>query len=103
MHDNLSLKAIYAPTKDVVAREIEGELILVPLTSGIGDLEDALYTFNAPGRALWNKLDGVSTLEQIADKITREFDGTKAEIEADVVGLANELQVRGMIQHVDRV
>ena len=52
------MDAVYAPSEDVVAREIEGELIIVPLVAGIGDMEDELYTLNETGRAIWDRLDG---------------------------------------------
>jgi len=38
--------SVYAVSDDVVAREIEGEIIIVPLVAGIGDLEDELFTLN---------------------------------------------------------
>jgi hypothetical protein len=41
MEAQVALDAIYVPSEDVVFRDIEGELIIVPLTSGIGDMEDA--------------------------------------------------------------
>ena len=44
MSAEVNLEAAYAPSEDVVAREIEGELIIVPLVAGIGDMEDELYT-----------------------------------------------------------
>ena len=50
-----SLHQIYTPSDQIVAREIEGELIIVPLTAGFGDMEDELYTFNPTGRALWRR------------------------------------------------
>ena len=53
MEAKVDLDAIYAPSEDIVAREIEGELIIVPLVSGIGDMEDELYTMNETGRAIW--------------------------------------------------
>jgi hypothetical protein len=37
MEEKIVLDAIYAPSEDVVAREIEGELIIVPLVAGIGE------------------------------------------------------------------
>ena len=40
---------VYAPSEDIVAREIEGEIIIVPLVAGIGDMEDELYTLNETG------------------------------------------------------
>ena len=47
------LDIIYVPSEDVVAREIEGEMIIVPIASGIGDMEDELYTLNETGKAIW--------------------------------------------------
>ena len=32
------LETIYAKSRDLVEREIEGEIIVVPLTSGIGEI-----------------------------------------------------------------
>jgi hypothetical protein len=58
---SLKMDAVCAPSEDIVYREIEGEVILVPLVAGIGDAEDELYTLNATGRAVWERLDGVRT------------------------------------------
>jgi hypothetical protein len=43
MEPKVNLDAAYVPSEDVVAREIEGELIIVPLAAGIGDMEDELF------------------------------------------------------------
>ena len=42
----VQLSGIYMRSEEIVAREIEGELIVVPLTAGIGDMEDELYSLN---------------------------------------------------------
>jgi hypothetical protein len=34
------LDVTYIPSEDVISRDIEGELIIVPLTSGVGGTED---------------------------------------------------------------
>jgi len=86
-----------APSDDVVAREIVGELIIVPIASGIGDLEDELYTLNETGRAIWNRLDGKHSLRQISDLLADEFDAPAAEIEHDVIGLVSELVCRRIL------
>lgn len=84
-------------SEDVVAREIEGELIIVPLAAGVGDMEDELYTLNATGRAVWSRLDGVKTLGDIAGELSVEFDAPREQIESDVVGLAEELARRRIV------
>ena len=58
----VTLKTTCTPSEDIVAREIEGEIIIVPLVAGIGDADDELYTLNETGQAIWQKLDGQRTL-----------------------------------------
>jgi len=80
-----------------VAREIEGELIIVPLVAGIGDMEDELYTLNETGKAIWALLDGQRTLRAVAAELTTEFSAPPGEIEKDVLGLMTELMRRKMV------
>jgi hypothetical protein len=54
MSDKITLEDVFLPSNDVVAREIEGELIIIPLVANIGDLDEELYTLNETGRAIWN-------------------------------------------------
>lgn len=91
------LGAIYLPSEDIVAREIEGELIIVPLVSGIGDMEDELFTLNETGRAIWEKLDGRKSLGDIIGELSAEYEASPSEIERDVIGLAEELLKRKII------
>ena len=97
MTDPLTPDMICTPSEDVVAREIEGELIIVPLAAGIGDLEDELYTLNDTGKAIWGKLDGTRTLRQIARELAEEYDAPPADIERAVTGLVAELVRRKMV------
>jgi len=90
-------EARYIPSEDVVARVIEGELILVPLVAGIGDVDDELYTLNATGKAIWDCLDGRRTVSDVAKELSGGFDVAPAEIEQDVVGLLEELLKRRMV------
>ena len=93
----LGLDAICAPSEDVVAREIEGELIIVPLAAGIGDAEDDLYTMNETGKAIWARLDGKKTLRAVSAELAAEFNAPEGDIEKDVLGLATELARRKML------
>jgi len=102
MELKVSLKAIYAPSEDAVAREVQGEFILIPITNGIGDLEDEIFTLNQTGRAIWNKLDGKKSLQETADCLALEFEAGNAEIKEDVLGLAGELLKRKMIVETKR-
>jgi hypothetical protein len=91
------LDAVYAPSEDIVARSIEGELIIVPLVAGIGDLEDELYTLNETGKAVWDRLDGKKSLKEVLAELSAEFEAPAGEIEKDLIGLLEELVRRRIL------
>jgi len=94
---SLKMETICVPSEDIVYREIEGEVILVPLVAGIGNAEDELYTLNETGRAVWERLDGVRTLAQVADSIAEEYSSPADAIAADVLGFVEEMLRRKML------
>jgi hypothetical protein len=100
METVVNLDKIYKPSDEVVAREVQGEFIIIPITSGIGDLEDEIFTLNESGRAIWEKLDGRITLRQAAGKLAEEFQGPAPEIEKDILGITEELLKRRMLVEV---
>ncbi len=102
MESKPKIDAVYAPSEDVVFRIVEDEPIIVPLGAGVGDMEDALFTLNETGHAIWDKLDGMKTLEQLIEALTIDFeDVSRKEIETDVLGFVEELLKRGMLVEID--
>jgi hypothetical protein len=97
MKAKINLDAAYVPSEDLVCREIEGELIIVPLVAGMGDMEDELFTLNETGRAIWARLDGKKSLKAVAKELSGEYEAPFDEIEKDVIGLAEELLKRKML------
>ncbi len=93
----IRMDAAYVPSDDIVAREIEGELIIVPLVAGIGDLEDELFTMNETGKAIWDRLDGNTSLDEVVAAMVQDYDASPGEIERDVRGLVEELVRRRML------
>jgi len=93
----VTLDTVCAPSENVVAREIEGEVIIVPLTAGIGDADDELYTLNDTARAIWNELNGRKNLGQVASALKQEFSSPENDIDKDVLGFAAEMVKRGIL------
>jgi len=93
----VNLNVICAPSENVVAREIEGEILIIPLVAGIADTDDELYTLNETGQAIWQKLDGQRTLKEVAISLTGEFNAPLTEVEKDVLGFASELVRRSIL------
>lgn len=96
----LNLNQVFSPSEDIVARKIEGELIIVPLAAGIGDLEDELYTLNETGRSIWEMLNGHHNLGDIVSAMDQEYDAPKDQISQDVFGLVEELLKRKILVEV---
>ena len=92
------LDGVYVPSQNIVARKIEGELIIVPLVAGMGDLEDELFSLNDTGKDIWEKLDGQRSLGQVVAELADEYTAEKEVIEKDVVGLLAELIKRGIVE-----
>ena len=88
---------VYAISEDVVVREIEEEIIIVPIASGIGDMEDELYSMNLTGKAIMMKIDGRKSLEEIAKDLSETYDAPINEIKQDIVGIVGELVKRRIL------
>ncbi len=102
MQVKVSLDTIYAPSEDAVAREVQGEFIIIPITSGVGDSEDAIFSLNETGKAIWDKLDGKKSLKDVRDELSLKFEAPGRKIEKDVLGLAEELLKRRILVEVKR-
>lgn len=102
MTEKIDLNKAYLPSEEVVVREIEGEIVIVPLTSGIGDLEDELLTLNETGRDIWSRLDGARPLAEIVRDLEAGYDAADGLVREDVVGFLQELCDRRMIVAKDR-
>ena len=100
MDERINLRSIYKISDNVVAREIEGELIIVPIVAGIGDMEDELFSLNTTGKAVWAQLDGHRTLEQVIEQIILEFEASVDVIQTDVLGLIAELKQRMLVDEI---
>jgi hypothetical protein len=97
MSERIELDRVYAPSDAVVVREIEGEIVIVPLASGIADIEDELFTLNETGRAVWSRIDGSRPLAAVVDDLAAQYEAPTGLIQSDVVGICQELLARRMI------
>lgn len=98
MKSKISLNAIYAPSEDVVAREVQGEFIIIPITTQPqSEEEDAIFSANESGRAIWDKLTRKKSLKTIIEELSSEFNTPASEIKEDVLGFLRELLKRKMV------
>jgi len=93
----IRMDMIFSRSSDVVTREIDGALIIVPLTSGVGDMEDDLFSMNETGTEIWNMLDGKKTVQEVVEALVRQYRAEQGELEQDVTGIVEELLKRRML------
>jgi hypothetical protein len=101
MDQIITNQSIFIPSEDIIAREIDGEILIIPITSGIGDMEDELYSLNETGLAIWKRLDGISNVEKMIEDIATEYEASEEEITRDVLDLLGELIRRKIILEKD--
>jgi hypothetical protein len=82
--------AVYARHPDYVQRDIAGECILVPVRRRLTDA-NCIYVLNETGAALWNRLDGRQTLQEIMTDFASEYDVHQDQLTKDVSTLMDDL------------
>lgn len=84
---------------NIVSRQIDSEVILVPIRQKIGDLQ-CIYTTNDIGSFIWELIDGNRTFQDILDVIVSEYDVAPDEARADLEEFINHLVETGCIDAV---
>ncbi len=85
--------------REVVSRQIEGELIIVPIRHGVGDL-NSLYTLNPVGSVLWDFMMEGHTVPEMVGRICEEFDVSTAQAQNDISDFLDSLLEEKLIQKV---
>jgi len=94
---NIELNSKYKISDSIISKQIEGELVIVPLDSGMGDLNSELYSLNKTGVAVWEKLDGEKSVFMIIQDISVEYSVSSETIESEIINLIKELFQRKLI------
>lgn len=87
----------YVQNKEVVARQIEGETIIVPIRKGVGDM-NSVYTLNPVGTVLWHYMAEGHTVPEMVERICSEFEVTPGQALGDVEGFIDSLLEEKLIQ-----
>ena len=85
--------------REVVARQIEGELIIVPIRRGVGDL-NSLYTLNPVGSVLWDFMTESHTVDEMVSRVCEEFEVTTNDAQKDIEVFLNSLMEEKLVQSV---
>jgi coenzyme PQQ synthesis protein D (PqqD) len=74
----------------VATRRFGAETLLVPVSSGVGDL-DSVYTLNEVGTTIWNALAEPMALTDVVATVAREYEVTGDQARHDVEAFLSDL------------
>ncbi len=80
----------FVRNREVVSRQIEGELVIVPIRRGVGDL-NSLYTLNPVGSVLWAYMAEGHTLTEMVSRVCDEFEVSASEAKHDIENFLDSL------------
>jgi hypothetical protein len=80
----------FVKSQDFVQREVAGECLLVPIRRRLTDV-NSLYVLNETGAAVWRKLDGARSIQEIAAELVAEYEVGHPQLEQDLRELVNDL------------
>jgi hypothetical protein len=95
----LSSHARFIRNYEVVSRRIEGELIIVPIRSGVGDL-NSLYTLNPVGSVLWDFMNEGHTIDEMVQRVCDEFEVTTTQAQQDIEAFLDSLVEEKLVEPV---
>ena len=76
-------KRVYRKNRDIVSRQIDNEMILVPIYRTAKDINE-MYTLNKTAKDLWNMVDGKNSVEVIRNKMLEEYRVEPERLEGDI-------------------
>jgi hypothetical protein len=91
--------ARFIRNREVVSRQIEGELVIVPIRRGVGDL-NSLYTLNSVGSILWEFMTESHTVPEMVNRVCDEFEVTSMQAQADIQEFLGSMLEEKLIQPV---
>ena len=84
------INSILSHSKSVVTTRTGNDYIIVSMANNIADMT-SLYTLNETGAFIWDQIDGVRTVGEIINSLTKEFDVDNETATEDVFSFIDEM------------
>jgi len=88
---SLDLESTVRPHDEALAREVDGETLLVSLTTG------RYYGLDEVGTAIWAHIGRGARLDEVLEKVLAEFEVDRDTARDDLLRLAAELCEAGLL------
>jgi hypothetical protein len=97
MNQEASLESVYSKSSSIISQNIDSGIILIPLSSGVVDLEEGFVSLDDMGRVIWNCLDGKRNVHDIVNQLSIDYECAEDEIRRDIVNVIEELRERRLL------
>lgn len=84
-------RKILKRSSQVVTREMEGEMIVLPLYRSSKDL-NCIYTLNETATAVWELINDKRTIAQIKEEMLKTYDVSEEKVTKQLDGLIKDLK-----------
>ena len=91
MRDNITLESVVRRSSDVIASQVENELVMMDIDRGM------YYALNAVGADIWERLAEPQTVADLCAQLQRVYAVDRATCEADVLAVLNEMAGNGLL------
>lgn len=81
---------VYSRNSGFVFRKIAGESILIPIRKQLNQV-NSLYVLNETAAAIWDRIDGHSSMDDILNSLAREFEVSAEQLSQDASTLIHDL------------
>lgn len=87
----MNLQTLHELKSRFVARNVGNELILVPLTANVAQMNE-LFTLNETGKFIWENINENSTVLEIENSMIETFDIDSATTKRDIELFLSKLE-----------
>jgi hypothetical protein len=91
------LSPTYRKSEDVIARQIAGETLLVPIRGDLAGMQ-RIFALDKVGEYIWQQLDTETSLQTIRDAVLANFEVSGEQAEVDIQEFIAELLEAGLIE-----
>lgn len=86
----MNLKSLQKIKAGFVTREVGEELVLVPLTGNVAQMNE-LFTMNETGKFIWENINDDTTIDELADKMVEVFEVSPEIARRDICGFLEKM------------
>jgi hypothetical protein len=88
----MEIQSLFNLKSKFVAREVGNELILVPLTGNVAQMNE-LFTMNETAKFIWENINATTTVEDLENSMTNTFEIDRETAAKDIENFLNKLEI----------